>query len=167
MPRAPLPWGSAPMGGGEKKVKFPPHPGLDPGSMNTGVRNLEPPCSWVPAFAGMTLCRRGGLVMLGHSLRHEELEQGEGGEADGGAGDVEEPEGGRVHGGIELADLADDLVGREEGEIIEADDGGVDLPGRDLGEEREADGQDAGEADAVQQVEHDRPEQADLAAALG
>ncbi|HEX8063731.1 MAG TPA: hypothetical protein VF535_11000 [Allosphingosinicella sp.] len=78
--------------------------------------------------------------MLGHALRHEEFEQGEGGEADYRAGDMEEPEGRCVEGRIELADLADDLVGQEEGQVIEADDGGVELPGRDLREKREATG---------------------------
>src|SRR3954452_5865660 len=79
---------------------------------------------------------RGGFVMLGHAARHEQLEQGEGDEADRGAGDMEQPEGRRVQGRIKLADLPDDLIRGEEGEVIEADDGGVDLAGRDLREKR-------------------------------
>ncbi len=35
-------------------VGLPRHPGLDPGSMNTAAAAFERPCSWIPAFAGMT-----------------------------------------------------------------------------------------------------------------
>ena len=88
----------------------------------------------------------------------------EGDQTNGRAGDVEQPEGRRRQARIEAADPADESVGDEEGEIIEPDHRGVDRLGRDLGEEREADRQDMREADAVEKVEHHRPEQADLAA---
>src|SRR3546814_10926366 len=41
---------------------------------------------------------------------------------DRGGGDVEQPEAGRRHRRIPAADRADDIIGREEGEIIDADD---------------------------------------------
>ena len=58
---------------------------------------------------------------------------------------VEQPEGGRRHRFVEAADPADETVGGEEGQIVEADDRGVDRFGRDLGEERETYRQEMGD----------------------
>ncbi len=63
---------------------------------------------------------------------------------------MQEPEVGRGPFVVEAADPADHGVGGEEGEIIEADDGGVDHFGRDFGEEDEADRKHVSEGDAVE-----------------
>ncbi len=103
------------------------------------------------------------LLRMGHPPSNGHLEDHEGDKADDSAGDVEQPEGRGRHRAEPFADIADHLVGEEKGQIVDADHRGVDRPGRDLGEEREADRQYVREADRVQQVEHDRPEQPDFA----
>ena len=96
-------------------------------------------------------------------LENDEAKAGAGGEAG-----VHEPEGGGRHRLVEAANPADEAIGAEEGQVIEADNGGVDRFGRVLGEEREADRQEVGEADAVDDMECDRPKQSNLVArALG
>src|SRR3546814_10202493 len=77
---------------------------------------------------------------------------------DRGGGDVEQPEAGRRHRRIPAADRADDIIGREEGEIIDADDRRVEPRGGKAAEQREADRQDVREADAVEEMEEDRPQ---------
>src|SRR5687768_12349091 len=96
-------------------------------------------------------------MMTGDELEEDEAEAGAEGE-----GGVEEPEGGGGHRFEEAADPADDAVAGEEGQIVEADDGGVDRFGRKPGEEGEANGQEMREGDAVDDVETERPEEADL-----
>ena len=64
----------------------------------------------------------------------------------GGEAGVEQPEVRGRHRLVEAADPADEGVGGEEGQVIEADDRGVDRLGRVLGEEREADRQKMGES---------------------
>ena len=102
-------------------------------------------------------------MMAGDEFEEDEAEAGAEGE-----GGVEEPE---VCGGPFLqiaADPADNRVGSEEGQIIEADDGGVDRFRRESGEQRETHRQEMGERDAIQKVERDGPEEADLlSGALG
>ena len=66
---------------------------------------------------------------------------------------VDEPEACGRHRLAEAADPADETVRDKEGQVIEPDDRGVDRFRRILGEEREADRQQMGEADAVQEVE--------------
>ncbi len=75
---------------------------------------------------------------------------------------MEQPEGGRWHSLVEPADITNEAVGSEKGEIVEADDGGVDRLGRDFSKERETDRQEMREGDAVEEVERDRPEEPDL-----
>ena len=96
-------------------------------------------------------------MMAGDEFESDEAEAGTEGE-----GGVEEPEGGGGHRFVEAADPADEGVGGEEGEIIKADDCGVDRFRRDLGEEGETHRQQMGEGDAVEKVERDRPEEPDL-----
>ena len=62
----------------------------------------------------------------------------------------------------EPADPADETVGREEGQIIEADDRGADRFRRDLGEERQPYRQEMREGDVVEKVKRDRPEEPDF-----
>ncbi len=98
--------------------------------------------------------RTGFEVMADDEFEEEEAKARARGEAG-----VEQPEGGGGHGLVEAADPADHGVGEEEGQVIEADDGGVDRFGRDFGEKGEADRQEMGEGDAVQEMEGDRPEE--------
>src|SRR3546814_11606692 len=81
---------------------------------------------------------------------------------DRGGGDGEQPEAGRRHRRIPAADRADDTIGREEGEIIDAADRRVEQRGGKAAEQREADRQDVREADAVEEMEEDRTHQTDL-----
>ncbi len=59
--------------------------------------------------------------MADDEFEEQEAKPGAGGEAG-----VEQPEGGRGPCLVEAADPADHGVGGEEGQIVEADDGGVD-----------------------------------------
>lgn len=93
-------------------------------------------------------------VMADDKFEDEEAETRAGGEAS-----MEQPEGGGRHRLVEAADPADHGVGGEEGQIIKADDGGVDRFGRILREEDETDRQEMGEGDAVDDVKGDRPEE--------
>ena len=95
---------------------------------------------------------RGGLILRRafHPSADRQLEDDEGDEAEGGAGDVEQPEGRRRQARVEAADPSNDRVGDDETEIIKADHGGSDLPRRDLGKQRQADRQDVREANAVE-----------------
>ena len=97
--------------------------------------------------------------MTNNELENDEAEAGSSCEAD-----VEEPEVCRRHRLVKASDPADKAIAEEEGQVIEADDGGVDRLGRVLGEEGEADRQEMGEGDAVDNVESDRPEEPDFMA---
>ena len=66
-------------------------------------------------------------------MGHDEFEEHEAKARAQGEAGVEQPEGGRRHRLVEAADPADEAVGGEEGQIIEADDRSVDRFGRDLG----------------------------------
>src|SRR5437588_3151802 len=102
-------------------------------------------------------------MMPGDKFEEDETEAGAEGE-----GGMEEPEVRRGPFLEEAADVADHRVGGEEGEIIEADDRGVDRFRRVLCKQRQTDRQHVGETDAVQEVERDRPEEPDLlSGALG
>ena len=82
----------------------------------------------------------------------------------GGEAGVEQPEVRGRHRLVEAADPADKGIGEEEGQVIEADDCGVDRLWPVLGEEREAYGQQMGESDAVDDMEGDRPKEPDFVA---
>jgi hypothetical protein len=92
----------------------------------------------------------------------DEFEEEEAKARAGGAAGVKQPESRRRHRLVEAADPADETVGGEEGQIIKADDRGVDRFGRDFGEERERYRQKMGEGDAVEKVKRDRPEEPDF-----
>ena len=55
------------------------------------------------------------------------------------------------------ADGADDIVGGEECQVIDADDGGGQCGGRDTCVERQRNRKDVREADTVEDVESDEP----------
>ena len=70
---------------------------------------------------------------------------------------VQEPEVCRRHFFQETADPADEIVGREEGQIINSDDGGGQGSRRNPRIKRKRNGKDVGEPDAVEHVECDEP----------
>ena len=79
-----------------------------------------------------------------------------------GEGGVEEPEVGRRPFLEKASDPADEAVAGEEGQVVKANNGGVNGFGRIPGEEGETDGLKMGERDAIDNVEADGPEESDL-----
>jgi hypothetical protein len=96
----------------------------------------------------------------------EKLEDNERNQPDCSGSDMEQPEGRRRHGFIPCANFAHDLVRREEGQIIDAYDRRVERARCQLCKESKADGQDMRKTYAVKDVEHQRPEQTNLAVSL-
>src|SRR5450432_1312310 len=70
---------------------------------------------------------------------------------------VHQPEPGRGHFFQEASDPAHEIIRPKEGEIIDADDGGGQGRRRDARVERERDGKDVGESDAVEKMKGDEP----------
>ena len=60
-------------------------------------------------------------------MAEDDLEDDEGDQAERRAGDMDQPERRRRQAGVEAADIADDLVRGEEGQIVEPDHSRADL----------------------------------------
>ena len=118
--------------------------------------------SW--AFASSAVALSGSFRFDFEIMADDEFEDYKAKARAGGETGVKQPEVRGRHCLVEAADPADESVGEEEGQVVKADDGGIDRLGRVFGEEREAYGQEMGEGDAVDYMESDRPKEPDFVA---